>query len=100
MLRTGVAVAACLLIAGCAGTTPDMSITSTTSGVTAHIPVTVSKPDGPGPFPAVVVMHDCSGVGPGSSGAPGRWAKELVSRGYVVVMPDSFTPRGHAGGVC
>src|SRR5712691_8954709 len=65
-----------------------------------QIPVTVSRPDGPGPFPAVVVMHDCSGLGPRSSGAPGRWAKELVARGYVVVMPDSFTPRGHADGVC
>ncbi len=75
-------------------------MTTTASGVTEQVPVTVSKPDGPGPFPAVVVMHDCSGVGPGSSGAPGRWAKELVERGYVVVIPDSFTTRGHAGGVC
>jgi len=25
-------------------------------------------------------MHDCSGLGPRSSGAPGRWAKELVAR--------------------
>lgn len=98
MLRTPVAVAACLLVAGCAGATPGVSITTTTSG--EQIPITVSKPEGPGPFPAVVVMHDCSGVGPASSGAPGRWAKELVARGYVVVIPDSFTPRGHAGGVC
>src|SRR5262245_11983867 len=65
-----------------------------------QIPVTVSWPDGSGPFPAVVIVHDCSGIGPNSSGGPGRWAKELVARGYVVVMPDSFTPRGHPGGVC
>ena len=90
----------CLLVAGCAGATPGMSIATTTSAGTEHIPVTVSKPEGPGPFPAVVVMHDCSGVGAASSGAPGRWAKELVARGYVVVIPDSFTPRGHPGGVC
>ena len=45
-------------------------------------------------------MHDCSGLGPRSSGAPGRWAKELVARGYVVVLPDSFSPRGHPDGVC
>jgi dienelactone hydrolase len=75
-------------------------MTTTASGIREQIPVTVSKPDGAGPFPAVVVMHDCSGLGPASSGAPGRWAKELVARGYVVVMPDSFTTRGHAGGVC
>jgi dienelactone hydrolase len=45
-------------------------------------------------------MHDCSGLGPASSGAPARWAKELTERGYVVLLPDSFTTRGHAGGVC
>lgn len=100
MLRAPAGVAACLLVAGCAGATPGMSITTTASGVTEHIPVTVTKPAGAGPFPAVVIMHDCSGVGPASSGAPGRWAKELVARGYVVVMPDSFATRGHAGGVC
>jgi dienelactone hydrolase len=45
-------------------------------------------------------MHDCSGLGPRSSGAPERWARELVRRGYVILVPDSFTTRGHAGGVC
>ena len=62
--------------------------------------MTVSTPHGAGPFPAVVMMHDCSGLGPSSSGAPGRWQKELVARGYVVVIPDSFTTRGLAGGIC
>jgi dienelactone hydrolase len=76
------------------------SIVTTATGTSPQIPVTVSKPDGPGPFPAVVVMHDCSGLGPASSGAPGRWANELVSHGYVVVIPDSFTTRGLPGGVC
>jgi dienelactone hydrolase len=48
----------------------------------------------------VVIMHDCSGLGPRSSGAPDRWAQELVSRGYVVLIPDSFTTRGYPAGVC
>ncbi|HEU5197908.1 MAG TPA: dienelactone hydrolase family protein [Methylomirabilota bacterium] len=64
------------------------------------VPATISKPDGPGPFPAVVILHDCSGLGPRSSGAPGRWAQELVKRGYLVMLPDSFTPRGVPDGVC
>ena len=64
------------------------------------IPVSVSKPDGDGPFPAIVLLHDCSGLGPRSSGAPGRWAATLVERGYVVVMPDSFSTRGVPDGVC
>ena len=65
-----------------------------------RLPTTLQKPDGAGPFPAVVMMHDCSGLGPLSSGAPGRWAKELVARGYVVILPDSFSTRGYPNGIC
>jgi dienelactone hydrolase len=88
-----------LVLAGCAGV-GEVALPSTTTGVAEQIPTTVHKPDGPGPFPAVVIAHDCSGLGPGSSGAPGRWARELVGRGYVVLLPDSFTTRGFPAGVC
>ena len=64
------------------------------------IPLEILKPVGPGPFPAVVVLHDCSGLGPRSSGSPRRWAKLLLDQGYVVAMPDSFSTRGFANGVC
>ena len=74
--------------------------TNAANGTLEQVPTTMLKPEGTGPFPAVVIMHDCSGLGPRSSGAPIRWARELVERGYVIVMPDSFTARGHAGGVC
>jgi dienelactone hydrolase len=66
----------------------------------AEIPIEVLKPDGDGPFPAVVLLHDCSGLGPRSSGAPRRWAKELLAQGFVVAIPDSFGTRGHPDGVC
>lgn len=90
-----------LFLGGCIGTSSGLSIPTTApNGALEQIPATVSKPDGPGPFPAVVILHDCSGLGPTSSGAPARWARELVGRGYVVLLPDSFTTRGHAGGVC
>jgi len=90
-----------LLLAGCAGPVSDrLMITTAPNGAREEIPVTVSKPAGPGPFPAVVIMHDCSGLGPRSSGAPGRWAGELGARGYVTVIPDSFTPRGYPDGIC
>ncbi len=69
-------------------------------GSTLQLPAILIKPDGEGPFPAVVIAHDCSGLGPRSSGAPRRWAGELVQQGYVVLIPDSFTPRGFADGVC
>ena len=64
------------------------------------VPVTVARPQGAGPFPAVVMMHDCSGLGPRSSGAPARWTRMLVERGYVVITPDSFATRGFPDGVC
>jgi dienelactone hydrolase len=100
-VTAGIALALCVAVSGCAPTLSGSSITTTTpNGTSEQIPVELSKPEGSGPFPAVVIMHDCSGLGPRSSGAPGRWAKELVGRGYVAIMPDSFTTRGHPDGVC
>ena len=88
-------------LSACSGSFVGPSITTTAPGeFSEQIPVTLSKPDGPGPFPAVVIVHDCSGLGPRSSGAPDRWARELLGRGYVVLIPDSFTTRGFADGVC
>ena len=77
------------------------SITTTQrDGGTEEIPATVLRPPGDGPFPAVVVLHDCSGLGARSSGAPMRWATLLASQGYVTMVPDSFTTRGFPDGVC
>jgi dienelactone hydrolase len=87
------------MLAACASGKSGAPATTSTP-VADAVPATISRPDGPGPFPAVVIMHDCSGLGPRSSGAPGRWAKELTSRGYLVMIPDSFTPRGVPDGVC
>lgn len=90
-----------LLLAGCVPATSGLTLTTTrANGTVEQISATMLKPEGPGPFPAVVIMHDCSGLGPRSSGSPIRWAMALVERGYVIVMPDSFSTRGHAGGVC
>jgi dienelactone hydrolase len=89
------------VLGGCAGPTASLSITTTApDGASEQIPTTLRKPDGPGPFPALVIMHDCSGLGRSSSGAPDRWAREMVQRGYVILIPDSFTTRGHPDGVC
>jgi dienelactone hydrolase len=91
----------CLALSGqdvCAAT--ESSLTVTPVGSSLEISATLITPDGEGPFPAIVIMHDCSGLGPRSSGAPMRWAKDLVQQGYVVLIPDSFTPRGFPDGVC
>jgi dienelactone hydrolase len=70
------------------------------AGETPPFPFTLSKPAGDGPFPAVVILHDCSGLGPRSSGMAWRWSSELTRRGYVTIWPDSFTSRGRPKGVC
>jgi dienelactone hydrolase len=90
-----------LSLSGCTAASSGLSINTTSpSGASEQIPARLLKPDGLGPFPAVVMMHDCSGLGPRSSGAPDRWARELLTHGYVVLIPDSFTTRGHGHGVC
>jgi dienelactone hydrolase len=48
------------------------------------------RPEGAGPFPAMVILHGCSGIGPHDR----AWARELASWGYVVLLVDSFRPRG------
>ncbi len=80
------------------GTT--VTVQSTTAGKPQDLPATLLKPGGDGPFPAIVILHDCSGLGARSSGSPGRWAQLLAAQGYVVLMPDSFLPRGFDQGVC
>jgi dienelactone hydrolase len=77
-----------------------VTVASTTGGIPQDLPAQLYKPEGGGPFPVIVMLHDCSGLGPHSSGAPARWAQLLATRGYVVIMPDSFTPRGYPQGVC
>src|SRR5262249_21744406 len=70
------AVAASMVLAlfvagGCATSGSGPSITTTTPNDTfEQIPVELSKPDGAGPFPAVVIMHDCSGLGRARAAPP------------------------------
>ncbi len=56
------------------------------------------KPEGAGPFPAVVIQHQCGGLrsatGAWQNMAILDWAKEAVSRGYVALVVDSLGPRG------
>jgi len=48
------------------------------------------RPDGPGALPAVVALHGCGGMQPMHH----RWARTLQQWGYVVLLVDSFSPRG------
>jgi dienelactone hydrolase len=93
-------VLCCVLFSLQANGTEQTSIIITPAGSSVQLPATLIKPDGDGPFSAVVIVHDCSGLGPRSSGSPMRWAVELLQQGYVILIPDSFSPRGFADGVC
>ena len=50
----------------------------------------LARPDGDGPFPAVVVLHGCNGF----FGGYAEIADQLKSWGYVALLVDSFGPRG------
>ncbi len=51
----------------------------------------LARPDGAGPFPAVVGLHGCAGM---HDTTKQRLADELVTRGYVVLLVDSYATRG------
>jgi dienelactone hydrolase len=55
------------------------------------------KPDGDGPFPSILLLHGCSGplTSKGAIAARERaWMNLFVAEGYVVLLVDSFNPRG------
>jgi dienelactone hydrolase len=53
-------------------------------------PAELFLPQGTGPFPAMVVLHGCDGIGPHYR----NWARRLAGWGYVALLVDSFRPRG------
>jgi dienelactone hydrolase len=56
------------------------------------------RPSGPGPFAAVVSIHGCDGAANEKGEVRplyGTWGEVLSQKGYVVLLIDSFQPRGH-----
>jgi len=51
----------------------------------------LARPDGAGPFPAVVGLHGCAGM---HDTTKQKLADDLVARGYVVLLVDSYATRG------
>ena len=60
-------------------------------GIFTSISNRIFKPPGQGPFPAIVLMHTCRGIQDWHMREHGQ---EILKEGYVVVMLDSFGPRG------
>ncbi len=57
----------------------------------------IYRPEGAGPFPAIVGMHDCSGLTNSSGTIASKyreWAQLLVKSGFIVLFPESYGSRG------
>ena len=54
------------------------------------------KPEGGGPFPVVIALHGCGGLGGHSEPVQPRyrdWAEQLLKLGNAVLLPDSYGSR-------
>jgi dienelactone hydrolase len=89
MTRSTVAVLLLSALAITAACARPISFESATPKNPARVEGRLYKPDGAGPFPAVVLLHGCQGVLPQIK----AWARWLADRGYVDFVVDSFGPR-------
>lgn len=97
LTRNLMAVTSCalsLLLGGTPSHSEQVTFTAANTQLTAEF----YRPSGPGPFPAVVALHGCSGLySRNKSDLSARhrdWADRLVQAGYAVMFPDSFSARG------
>jgi dienelactone hydrolase len=54
------------------------------------------RPDGDGPFPTVIALHGCGGLGGHSEPVLPRyrdWTEQLLKTGHAVLLPDSYGSR-------
>jgi dienelactone hydrolase len=100
MSRSVIAPLVALLLVGCASSgvpyvlPGNVQFQNATPGKPLPVPATEIKPNGAGPFPAVVLFHGCHGVAPSTH----RWAEWFRSRGYVALIVDSWAARGVKNG--
>lgn len=89
--RIAAAAILATLLTGCAGLGSPRTVrfANVTPGAPLTIEATLVRPDGPGPFPAMVQLHGCGGIEAQSF----RWARWLADHGYIALVVDSFGPR-------
>lgn len=80
---------ASVLLAGCASRSP-VFFPNATPGAPLTVPAYEVRPEGAGPFPAVVLLHGCHGV----SASNRQWAGWFRDHGYVALIVDSWAARG------
>jgi dienelactone hydrolase len=88
-------VAACVVLLGTAACSVTTGVSFPNarlgSGSTMQINGLLAKPEGNGPFPAVVLLHTCGGV---EDHTKWVWPDALRQKGYVTLTVDSFGSRG------
>jgi len=57
----------------------------------------IYKPDGAGPFPAIVLLHTCGAISPDQTR---YWVKSTIAKGYVAFILDSWSQRNLPNGTC
>ena len=64
----------------------------------ASLPTFIFKPAGEGPFPTIILLHDCRGL---FQNMPmlDTYVQHYLKQGYAVAIPDSFLNRPHTN-VC
>ena len=91
---------AAVLLAGCASSS-SVAIESVAGLYTRQHDATIrahlGKPEGEGPFPAVVLMHGCSGLGHHVRRGLEAHAEALAAAGFATLILDSFGARGTGG---
>lgn len=81
-----------------AAMTPDLAFPTEVSsfGPFSSPQMALYKPEGAGPFPALVLHHQCGGLRNDrwQNRSMLEWAKEAIARGYVALLVDTLGPRG------
>src|SRR5947209_6894725 len=65
-------------------------------GTNGRLHAQLYKPEGDGPFPVVIALHGCDGLGGKSEPVHARyrdWAERLLKAGRAVLLPDSYGSR-------
>lgn len=73
-------------------THPDLAFPKEARELSLFSPIAMGiwKPEGVGPFPAIILVHSCGGM----KQQLALWRKESIQRGYVAFVIDAFTSRG------
>jgi len=102
--RLGILICSLLLLAASAARAASYEVTWVEfpalrefDGAPVELSALLYRPQGPGPFPALVLLHGCGGMYTNSgyiTASYRYWAELLALEGYIALLVDSFNPRG------